>query len=1220
MPHSPIPIKTSDFSLSFSRSIPEHFLSRSECLFCHIDNGYEIVMAHSKKCMKKLTLCAALSFLFLLFHGSCFAQVDVLTQHNDLNRTGWNNAETILNQSNVTPTTFGILYQYNVDDQIYAQPLVVSGVMVGGVPKNIVYVATVNNTVYAFDADDGSTDPYWTRNFTPSGKVVPNKQDVHAYMCSGYEDFSGNFGIVGTPVIDKSTNTIYFVTRYRDATIDIGGPFPNDQDWSSTGFYQQFHALDLSTGADKFGSPVPINSGNTFVNGTGDGSVGGQIHFDPRRENQREGLVLSNGIIYITYAGHCDMNYYHGWILGYKANDLSQQQVKLVTTPNGGRGGTWMSGAAPAVDASGNLFFATGNGEAGSVRDEPDNLAMSVIKASPDLTNKTLKPISWFKPNEPNYTTYTDADLDFGTGVLLVPNMDMLVTAHKSGLLFAIKQNAGTGEFDESSSNIIQSINLGKVNSHSSITYFGGATTSYIYQYSENTNLQAYPIVAGPKLGTPISSTVPGQHTATWGGGFMSVSSKGTDESTAILWVTHITGADDRDGILHALKANDVKTKLWSSDDNPADRLGLFAKMTCVTVANGKVYAPTFSNNLKVYGLLSSSSRCTENVAKGKAATATSYSDASVGPEKAVDGDQGTRWAVGAAPSVAEPQDLQVDLGNRFNICKINLAWNQLNDLGVDFTIDVSEDGSTWTNLHTVTGNSFTEAPLVNEYNEHASGRYLRVNITKGTGGFASIIEFSVYGVPANSCIPPTDLSVPAGSITQTAAKLTWKGVAGVNNYRVRYRANVVSSYITRTVSDPTGTGGSLSLNVGPLSCGTGYNYTVESDCGGGTFSDAVADAFTTADCSTVCVDKTRFNHADLGDIQMTGNSCFTDSTATVTGAGSGINGNADQFQYNFTAMDADGEFIAHLADQDAVPPNSNQAGIMIRDSVTDISRFIFIGKSGDNKLYLLFRNTVGGPVTSSSVTYLTGNDYFRLVKVGTQYSAFYGPSYGGPWTAMGTTHDLSFGTNTVYQGYAVSSRNPAVTSTALFRQMTDDSAPLPIELLNFTAKSVQNEYVNLRWQTTMEENNDHFDIERSTDGVNFVKIATVKAVGFSSTLQTYTQVDNHPAKGFNYYRLKQVDSDGHSSISKVVMVKFGNDLSPVVHPNPIHSDFTVMAGSDPIKEVVIYNIQGKAISYLLNSSGSDDLNANAGNMAPGIYILKVKTDKNIYQIRVVKE
>jgi hypothetical protein len=201
--------------------------------------------------IKMFTRKPYLPFCFLFVFSMVRAQSDVLQQHNDLGRTGWNPNETVLNTSNVTPTNFGILYKHTVDDQIYAQPLIITGVQVTDpktntqVIRNLLIVVTVKNTIYAFDADDGTLDPYWQKNFTPAGEVVPFAADVHASICLfTYTDFqaSGNgygqlgaFGSVGTPVIDKSTNTIYFVTRYRDPVVDNAAPYSDPLHSSSPG-------------------------------------------------------------------------------------------------------------------------------------------------------------------------------------------------------------------------------------------------------------------------------------------------------------------------------------------------------------------------------------------------------------------------------------------------------------------------------------------------------------------------------------------------------------------------------------------------------------------------------------------------------------------------------------------------------------------------------------------------------------------------------------------------------------------------------------------------------------------------------------------------------------------------------------------------------------------------------------------------------------------------
>ena len=1176
--------------------------------------------------MKKFFLGSVL-FVYFLFHdGTAYGQTDVLMQHNDLNRTGWDNTETTLNQSNVTPTNFGLLYKKSVDDQIYAQPLVVSGITISGQTRNVVYVATVSNSVYAFDADDGTLNPYWQRNFTPANMAPPNAGDIHASLCSfSYSDFHGNpnlgqqgsFGIVGTPVIDRSTNTIYFVSRYKDPNVVDNGSHSNDPDWSSTGFFQVFHALDLSTGLDKFGSPVAISA---QVNGLGDGSSGGVIQFDPRRENQRGGLVLSNGVVYIPYAGHCDMNNYHGWILGYQASNITNQEIRYVTTPNDGRGGIWMSGAAPAVDASGNLCFASGNGASDGA--DP-GVGLCVVKAAPNLTTHTLDNISWFQPQ--SYVNWNQADLDFATGLLLLPGAspDLMVTEHKTGNLVLLKQNlVGLGPFDETNTtNFLGYINLGVGNGaecHSSITYFGGATP-YVYQFSEETHVMAYPVLnSSPWLGTPIINNTVGTSVGL-AGGFMSASSNGTDPSSAILWVTHLTNSG---GAMHALKANDITQELWNSDANPIDNLGAYAKMSCASIANGKVYTPTFNNSLNVYGLLSGNSRCVTDVALNK--TASFSSDDGMGDvaSNAFDGSLATRWA---ANSGGTPQYIYVNLGQLYDICKVSIQWNQgsgtFTDYAVDFTVDISNDGINWTTINTVTGNSFTTNPAINEFNEHSTAQYVRMNTTTGGVYGTSIVEMYVYGNPASACQPPAVASLNATNITQSSATLNWTPVAGISNYIVRYRPSTVSSYITRNVPS---SGNPVTLNISALTCGFSYEFDVQSDCGGGVVSAASISSFNTSACTTNCANFQHFSHGDLGDIQAPGMSCYDgpSATFTVTGAGSGFGGTGDQFQFNYKPINIDEEFIMRVASQTPGAGNPDQAGILMRDSVTDISRYIFIGQTGSGNLSLVYRTTTGGTATVNNIPNSTGAHFFRIVKAGTQYSAFYGNTVAGPWTSMINNLDLGFGTQQFYigMGVSISTLGSTSTSTATFDNLTENTGTLPIQLVNFTATNVLNQYVSLKWQTSMEENNDHFDVERSTDGGNYVKITTVKAVGNSSTLQSYAAVDNTPANGINFYRLKQVDIDNRYSYSPVVTVRFGAGVAPVIYPNPVISSFNAIAGSDPILEMVMYNLQGKAVVFVLGNNNGDENIVNISNLASGIYILKVKTISKDYQIKIVKE
>ncbi|MGB3074799.1 MAG: hypothetical protein WBB36_05740 [Chitinophagales bacterium] len=267
----------------------------------------------------------------LLFIGSVIslfaaAQVSVLTQHNDLARTGANLNETQLTVANVYQNNFGKLFTRFVDDQIYTQPLVVSNLDLPGIgKKNVVYVTTVNNSVYAFDADDASlATPYWQQNFTSAGTAVVKNTDMTGACGGNYKDFSGNMGIVGTPVIDTVSKTMYFVSRDKK---------------NSGGYEQWLHALNITNGNEQSFSPVLIKA---KYPGTGDGSVNDTIAFDSQKQNQRPAITLVNGIVYIAWASHCDWGPYHGWVIGYDAGTL-QQKCVWMDSPTGYNAGIWMS-------------------------------------------------------------------------------------------------------------------------------------------------------------------------------------------------------------------------------------------------------------------------------------------------------------------------------------------------------------------------------------------------------------------------------------------------------------------------------------------------------------------------------------------------------------------------------------------------------------------------------------------------------------------------------------------------------------------------------------------------------------------------------------------------------------------------------------------------------------------------------------------------------------
>jgi hypothetical protein len=560
-----------------------------------------------KRMLLLTTLKSCLRSLICLFFLNVSSQVifpaaaqNVITQHNDLKRTGWNASETTLTQTNVSGGTFGRIFSRSVDDQIYCQPLIVNQVAIGGGTHNVIIVATVNNSVYAFDADDSATvSPYWQNSLiynpgnTNSYRAIMNTDMTGA--CGGnYKDFSGNMGIVGTPVIDTISHTIYVVAR----SVTKVAPFI---------FVQYLHALDLFTGVDKL-PPVYITA--TFPTNTG--TPGQLITFNQQTQNPRPALLLYQGVIYISWASHCDWDPYNGWMIGYDATTLAQRYV-YNDSPDGVEAGIWMSGQGPAVDDDGYIYVSTGNGTTGTSSSPNDtvNRAESLLKLSTASGN--LKVVDFFTPGDYDYLNRQD--LDYGVdGVLLIPNSHLSVSGSKESYLYLI-DNTKMGGTDIYNKNVSQQINVnanfdGEKHIHGSPAYFqDDKGKEYIYAWAESGLLKQFPFSRTTMLVDTLNKII--GNTALPGGrpgAMLSVSSNGATAGTGILWASHPINGDANQsvvpGILQAFDATDVSKELWNSNlSGIRDSVGKFAKFVPATVANGKVYLATFSNKLNVYGL-----------------------------------------------------------------------------------------------------------------------------------------------------------------------------------------------------------------------------------------------------------------------------------------------------------------------------------------------------------------------------------------------------------------------------------------------------------------------------------------------------------------------------------------------------------------------------------------------------------------------------------------
>lgn len=498
---------------------------------------------------------------------------DMLTWRNDLSRTGQNLNETVLTPSNVNVSTFGKKFTFIVDDYVYTQPLVVTNQRIAGGTHNVVYVATANDSVYAFDADGSSASPYWQDSFIDAASGIT--------AVPGANVGSGNqTGITGTPVIDRTRNAMYVVSRVVNTN---GSP----TDISS--YHQYIHALDLSTGAEHTGQPVEVS---VCVPGSGYDASNGQVCFNPWRENNRVSLALVNNVVYAAWASiNDDEDPYHGWVLAYDADTL-KLMAAFNSTPNGSEGGIWMAGAAPACDSNGNLYFVSGNG---SFDSSDGNYGQSALRLS--YANGALTPTDFFTPF--NWSAMDVSDLDVGSGgALLLPDNTsshphQLTFSGKEGNIFLLDRD-NMGQFQSlGNTQIVQQIaGAFPAGIFSTPAYWNGN----LYYVGSGDVIKQYSWTNGLISGTPVSSGITAY---AFPGASPSISANGA--ANAIVWTIERTSANQ--AILHAYDATDVASELYNSVQNAArDDAGLAVKFNVPTIANGKVYIGTI-NKLEVYGL-----------------------------------------------------------------------------------------------------------------------------------------------------------------------------------------------------------------------------------------------------------------------------------------------------------------------------------------------------------------------------------------------------------------------------------------------------------------------------------------------------------------------------------------------------------------------------------------------------------------------------------------
>src|SRR6516225_170196 len=512
------------------------------------------------------------------------AQTSVTTQHNDISRTGANPNETILTPTNVSISGFGKLFSYPVDGYVYAQPLYMAGLTMGagtpqaGTTHNVVFVATEHDTVYAFDADSNlgaNANPLWQVSLIGAGEKTVPFGDL---SCS---DIVPEVGITSTPVIDPATNTIYVVAK---TTL-------ND-----TTFYVRLHALDITTGKEKFGGPQALLAS---VPGTGTGSSNGTLAWDSRWQNNRASLLLVNGILYIASGSHCDHGPWHGWILAYNAATLKQTGA-WCSSSNSLGSGIWGGGSGLAADVLsgepyGRIFVATGNGTFDPVApytngmDYGDSiLKLDLNNGVPTMNANGTVVGDDFTPHA--QATLNNGDQDQGSGgTLLLPN-DELAQVGKSGIVYVLNRENLGGYNPNNTQDPGEAANVGGV--WGAPAYWNGN----VYVWGQADHLKAFSYTNGVLSSNPTSTSAEtaGTVNAHAYSPTPSVSANGT--TNGIVWSLNTENATVQNiiqnrEVLYAHDASNVANLLYSSgslgDSNyNRDNPGNSVKFIVPTVVN----------------------------------------------------------------------------------------------------------------------------------------------------------------------------------------------------------------------------------------------------------------------------------------------------------------------------------------------------------------------------------------------------------------------------------------------------------------------------------------------------------------------------------------------------------------------------------------------------------------------------------------------------------
>jgi hypothetical protein len=574
---------------------------------------------------------------------------DWLTQNRDMGRTGWNDHESILKPTPSTFAKFGPKFSLPIDAKSYTQPLYLHHQYIPGLgARNMIFVATENDSLYAFDADNhdskGNGQMIWHRSLLPTGhRPVDGNLDMQIIdengELKGCVDILPIVGVSSTPVIDcgcksdcacgGSSHGCGCAAACRTPTIYVVAKSIHKV---SKEFKIQLHSIDAITGLERNNSPVDISGQYDGIGGepagdaanrTSDGA--GHVLFNPKVQNNRPGLLLLNGKVYIGFAGHCDHFAYLGWVFAYDAETL-QKTATFCTTPDGDpqvdkdnypKGGIWQSGMGLASDGS-FIYCTTGNGFFDENSIAPRNFGNAIIKLSQELELR-----SFFVEND--FVKLNGNDLDFGAGGVLIvpdpqsgPSANLLVSCGKTGDTFVLDRNnlGGFSGLDPAGApskfnnpEIISTINLQPGATRGVDTPFNGDKAPGCWggpaffnskegqrvYYCSNGDADTTKVPVGPLISfalkdgflSPIGFSTDGFRPM---GSMPVVSSAGQDDG--VVWAVNRYGYSPNMIYLRAYAASAVGVAFHTGDGWPIGPWGPGRSFVSPTVVNGKVYVP----------------------------------------------------------------------------------------------------------------------------------------------------------------------------------------------------------------------------------------------------------------------------------------------------------------------------------------------------------------------------------------------------------------------------------------------------------------------------------------------------------------------------------------------------------------------------------------------------------------------------------------------------